>query len=187
MASRKKRNKDRDSFQQAENIERTVCIRRTSKAVKGGRDFYFSAVVVVGDGNGRIGYGQGKSKEVPVAIKKAIDFANQDMSSSSNEVELIPNTKTIGYKVISDHCASKVLMMPASEGTGIIAGNAMRAVFECLGVENVVAKSIGSSNPMNVVKATIKGLLEMKTAKQISKMRGKKVYNKLSRNKVEAA
>jgi small subunit ribosomal protein S5 len=187
MATRKKRNKDKDSYQQPENIERTVCIRRTSKAVIGGRDFCFSAVVVVGEGNGRIGYGQGKSKEVPVAIKKAIDFASQDMSSSSNKVELIPETKTIGYKVVSDHCASKVLMMPASEGTGIIAGNAMRAVFECLGVENIVAKSIGSSNPMNVVKATIKGLLAMRTAKQVSQIRGKKVYNKLNANKGEAA
>ena len=137
--------------------------------VKGGRQFGFAALTVVGDGNGKVGFGRGKSREVPVAIQKAMEDARRNMIS-------IPlNEGTLHYPVTANHGAAKVYMQPASEGTGIIAGGAMRAVFEVVGIHNILAKSIGSTNPINVVRATIKGLQQMSSPERIANKRGKKV------------
>ncbi|MAZ77138.1 MAG: 30S ribosomal protein S5 [Legionellaceae bacterium] len=148
---------------------RVVDIRRTVKVVKGGRDFNFSATAVVGDRNGRIGYGRGKSKEVSTAIQKANEAARRNM----RRIGL--NNKTLFYEIISRHGATKVFMKPAAEGTGIIAGGAMRDVFEVLGVSNVLAKIIGSANPTNVIRATINGLTNMKSPADIAEKRGKAI------------
>lgn len=150
-------------------LEKLVDVVRTAKVVKGGRIFGFAATVVVGDGAGRIGYARGKAREVPVAIQKAMESARRNMQY----VEL--NGTTIYSEVMGNHGASKVFMKPASEGTGIIAGGAMRAVFEVVGVQNILAKSIGSTNSMNVIKATITGLQSMSSPEQIAEKRGKSV------------
>lgn len=150
-------------------IEKLVAVNRTAKVVKGGRIFGFTAIVVVGDGKGRIGFGRGKSREVPTAIQKAMEAARRNM----REVWL--NGDTLWFEIRSAHGASKVFMKPASEGTGIIAGGGMRAVFEVLGVRNVLAKCLGSSNPVNVVRATIKGLLTMTSPEMVAEKRGKTV------------
>ncbi len=144
-------------------------MRRSATVVKGGRKFSFSALTVVGDGKGRIGIGHGKAREVPAAIQKAMENARRNLV----RVEL--NGNTLYHPIESRHGASKVIMKPASEGTGIIAGTSMRAVFEVLGVHNVLAKCIGSTNPVNVVRATLKGLLAMCSPEQIAQKRGKKV------------
>ncbi|MDT4330007.1 30S ribosomal protein S5 [Methylomonas sp. MED-D] len=146
--------------------EKLVSVRRVAKVVKGGRVFGFAALTVVGDGDGRVGYGVSKAREVPVAIQKSLEQARKNM----RKVALINGT--LQYSVMSDTGAAKVYMQPASEGTGIIAGGAMRAVFEVVGVHNVLAKCIGTSNPINVVRATINGLTSMKDAKQIAAKRG---------------
>lgn len=148
---------------------RVVDIRRTTKVVKGGRDFNFSATAVVGDRNGRIGYGRGKSKEVSTAIQKANESARRNM----RRIDL--NNNTLYYEMVARHGATKVFMKPAAEGTGIIAGGAMRDVFEVLGVSNVLAKIIGSANPTNVILATINGLMSMKSPAEIAEKRGKTV------------
>lgn len=145
--------------------EKLVAVNRTAKVVKGGRVFGFSAIVVVGGGN-RIGFGYGKAREVPAAIQKAFEQARKNM------VNVNLKDKTIYHAMTSCHGASKVFMKPASEGTGIIAGGAMRAVFEVLGVEDILAKSIGSTNPGNVVRATIKGLVNMASPEYIAQKRG---------------
>lgn len=150
-------------------LEKLVGIRRVAKVVKGGRQFGFSALTVVGDGNGRVGFGRGKAREVPSAIQKAMENARKNMV-------LVPLPgDTLQYPVIARHGAAKVYMQPASEGTGIIAGGAMRAVFEVIGVHNVLAKCIGSANPVNVVRATVKGLAEMSDPKRVAAKRGKKL------------
>lgn len=149
--------------------EKLITVNRTSKVVKGGRIFGFTAVVVVGDGNGRVGYGSGKSREVPLAIQKAMEQARKNM------VYISLNENTLFHEIVGRHGASKVFMKPASEGTGIIAGGAMRAVFEVIGIHNVLAKCIGSSNPNNVVRATINGLKQMATPEFIADKRGKQV------------
>jgi small subunit ribosomal protein S5 len=149
--------------------EKLVAVRRVSKTVKGGRQFGFSALTVVGDGNGKIGFGSGKAREVPAAIQKAMDNARRNMK----QVNL--NGGTLQYPIMATHGAAKVFMQPASAGTGIIAGGAMRAVFEVLGVHDVLAKCIGSSNSVNVVRATIKGLQEMTSPEEVARKRGKKV------------
>lgn len=149
--------------------EKLVAVNRVAKVVKGGRQFGFAALTVVGDGNGKVGFGRGKSREVPVAIQKAMEDARRNMIS-------IPlNEGTLHYAVTARHGAAKVYMQPASEGTGIIAGGAMRAVFEVVGIHNILAKSIGSTNPINVVRATIKGLQQMSSPERIANKRGKKV------------
>lgn len=149
--------------------EKLVAVNRVAKVVKGGRQFGFAALTVVGDGNGKVGFGRGKSREVPVAIQKAMEDARRNMIS-------IPlNEGTLHYPVTASHGAAKVYMQPAPEGTGIIAGGAMRAVFEVVGIHNILAKSIGSTNPINVVRATIKGLREMSSPERIATKRGKKV------------
>ena len=150
-------------------LEKLVAVNRVAKVVKGGRIFGFAALTVVGDGNGKVGFGRGKAREVPVAIQKAMEKARRNMVSVPLKEE------TLQYPVTAEHGAAKVYMQPASEGTGIIAGGAMRAVFECVGIHNVLAKSIGSTNPINVVRATIKGLESMVSPEHIAAKRGKKV------------
>ncbi|ODN42802.1 30S ribosomal protein S5 [Piscirickettsia litoralis] len=149
--------------------EKLVDVNRTAKVVKGGRVFGFSALTVVGDGNGRVGFGRGKAREVPVAIQKAMEAARKSM------VEVPLKGTTLHYAVNARHGASKVYMQPASDGTGIIAGGAMRAVFEVVGVQNVLAKSIGSTNPVNVIRATINGLKSISSPEDIAAKRGKSV------------
>lgn len=149
--------------------EKLVSVRRVSKVVKGGKVFGFTALTVVGDGLGRIGYGQGKAREVPAAIQKALTQAQKNL------VRVRLKDRTLQYAVVSRHGASKVFMKPATEGTGIIAGGAMRAVFEVAGVQNVLAKAYGSTNPFNVVRATIGGLLNMSSPGQVAKRRGRTV------------
>jgi small subunit ribosomal protein S5 len=149
--------------------ERLVQVNRVAKVVKGGRIFGFTALTVVGDGNGRVGFGRGKAREVPAAIQKAMESARRNMIN----VEL--DGTTIQYPVKARHGASKVYMQPASEGTGVIAGGAMRAVLEMAGVHNVLAKCYGSTNPVNVVRATINGLKAMKSPEEIAAKRGKSV------------
>ena len=149
--------------------EKLVTVNRTAKVVKGGRIFGFSALVVVGDGQGKLGFGRGKAREVPVAIRKAMENARRDMYS----IELVGNT--LQHSIVGRHGATRVWMKPASEGTGVIAGNAMRAVFEVMGVKNVLTKIIGSTNPVNVVRATINGLTSMVSPKQVAAKRGKKI------------
>ncbi len=149
--------------------EKLVAVNRVAKVVKGGRQFGFAALTVVGDGNGKVGFGRGKSREVPLAIQKAMENARRNMVS-------VPlNGGTLHYAVTAQHGAAKVFMQPASEGTGIIAGGAMRAVFEVVGIQNVLAKCIGSTNPINVVRATLKGLQSIVSPEYIAAKRGKTV------------
>jgi len=152
-----------------ELLEKLVAVNRVAKVVKGGRQFGFSALTVVGDGKGRVGYGTGKAREVPVAIQKAMEGARKNL------IEVKLKGTTLQYPIVGRHGAARVFMKPASEGTGIIAGGAMRAVFEVLGVQNVLAKCIGTNNPINVVQATIKGLRSMLNAEEVAAKRGKTV------------
>lgn len=149
--------------------EKLVSVRRVAKVVKGGRQFGFTALTVVGDGQGKVGYGLSKAREVPIAIQKSMEQARRNMRSVSL------NGDTLHYPVMSTTGAAKVFMQPASEGTGIIAGGAMRAVFEVVGVHNVLAKCVGTSNPINVVRATIEALTGMTDAKRVAAKRGKTV------------
>jgi small subunit ribosomal protein S5 len=152
-----------------ELLEKLVAVNRVAKVVKGGRQFGFSALTVVGDGKGRVGFGRGKAREVPIAIQKAMENARKNMIN----VKLAGDT--LQYPVTARHGAAKVFMQPASEGTGIIAGGAMRAVFEMVGVHNVLAKCIGTNNPVNVVRATVRGLADMTDAQSVAAKRGKTV------------
>jgi small subunit ribosomal protein S5 len=149
--------------------EKLVSVNRTAKVVKGGRVFGFAVLVVVGDGKGRIGFGRGKAREVPIAIQKAMDQARKNM------VYVPLAGTTIHHEITWNYGASKVFMKPASEGTGIIAGGAMRAVLEVLGVQNILAKSIGSTNPSNIVRATVGALTHVGTPDYVAAKRGKKV------------
>jgi small subunit ribosomal protein S5 len=150
-------------------LEKLIVVNRVAKVVKGGRQFGFSALSVVGDGKGRVGFGHGKAREVPMAIQKAMEGARKNLCS-------VPlNGNTLHYAVNARHGAARVHMQPASEGTGIIAGGAMRAVLEVLGVRDVLAKSYGSRNPFNVVRATIRGLEQMTSPEDIASKRGKTV------------
>lgn len=154
--------------------ERLVTVNRVAKVVKGGRQFGFTALTVVGDGNGKVGVGYGKAREVPLAIQKAMEKARKNLK----HVPLID--ETLYYPVVGIHGAAKVFMQPASVGTGIIAGGAMRAVFEVVGVKNVLSKCIGSRNPINVVQATINALSNMQSPELIAAKRGKTVEEILS-------
>ena len=149
--------------------EKMVAINRVTKVVKGGRVLGFAALTVVGDGDGRIGMGKGKAREVPVAVQKAMEEARRKM------VKVSLKHGTLQHEVIGHHGSSRVFMKPASDGTGIIAGGPMRAVFEVMGVQNVLAKCLGSTNPYNVVRATINGLTKMNTPSDIAAKRGKTV------------
>ena len=164
MAQQDNYNQNSDGF-----IEKLVTINRVAKVVKGGRQFGFTALTVVGDGNGRVGLGYGKAREVPLAIQKAIEKARRDMK------QVTLDDGTLQYPLKGRHGAARVYMQPASEGTGIIAGGAMRAVFEAVGVRNVLAKIIGTNNPINVVRATINGLSTMQSPESVAAKRGKSV------------
>ena len=150
-------------------MEKLVAVNRVAKVVKGGRQFGFTALTVVGDGNGKVGFGYGKAREVPLAIQKAMEKARANM------ISVAIKNGTLQYPLNARHGAAKVYMQPASEGTGVIAGGAMRAVFEAVGVHNVLAKCNGSRNPINLVRATINGLKEMKAPEEIAAKRGKTV------------
>jgi small subunit ribosomal protein S5 len=150
-------------------IEKLVAVNRVAKVVKGGRQFGFTALTVVGDGKGQVGFGYGKAKEVPLAIQKAMDRARKNMKT----VDLIGGT--LQHATTGIHGAANVYMQPASDGTGIIAGGAMRAVFEAVGVRNVLAKINGTRNPVNVVRATINGLAGMASPTYVAAKRGKSV------------
>jgi small subunit ribosomal protein S5 len=146
--------------------EKLVQVNRVAKVVKGGRIFAFTALTVVGDGNGRVGFGRGKSREVPMAIQKAMEQAKRNMIT----VQL--DGSTLQYPIKARHSGAQVYMQPASEGTGIIAGGAMRAVLEVAGVQNVLSKCYGSTNPINVVRATINALTEMNSPAKVAAKRG---------------
>ncbi len=149
--------------------EKMISVNRVTKVVKGGRIMSFAALSVVGDGDGAVGMGKGKAREVPVAVQKAMDEARRNM------VKVSLNNGTLYHAVVGTHGAAKVFMQPASEGTGIIAGGAMRAIFEVMGITNVLAKCIGSTNPYNVVRATLNGLQATSTPAEVAAKRGKTV------------
>ena len=162
---------DRRTEERSESgmIDKVVHINRVTKVVKGGKNFSFSALVVVGDGKGKVGFGSGKAKEVPAAIKKGIEIAKKNMISIALQGTTIP------HAIVGHYGAGKVMLKPASEGTGVIAGGAMRAVLEAVGVKNVLAKAVGSRNPINLVRATLRGLSDMHSPAAIAAKRGKKV------------
>jgi small subunit ribosomal protein S5 len=164
MARVERKDQPADEF-----TEKLVAVNRTAKVVKGGRQFGFTALTVVGDGGGRVGFGFGKAREVPVAISKAMAQARKNL------VNVSLKKGTLFYAVRGAHGATRVLMQPASDGTGVIAGGAMRAVLECVGVRNVLAKSYGSRNPINVVRATIEALSAVRSPDDIAAKRGKTV------------
>src|SRR5258705_4389346 len=149
--------------------EKMISVNRVTKVVKGGRILGFAALTVVGDGDGGIGMGKGKAREVPVAVQKAMEEARRRM------VKVSLKSGTLHHSVIGEHGAAKVLIQPASDGTGIIAGGPMRAVFEVMGIQNVLAKCFGSTNPYNVVRATLDALTSMTTPAEIAAKRGKSV------------
>jgi small subunit ribosomal protein S5 len=158
---------DNRSQSQDEFLEKLVAVNRTAKVVKGGRQFGFTALTVVGDGAGRVGFGFGKAREVPVAISKAMAQARKNM------VPVALKNDTLHFAIKGSHGATHVYMQPASDGTGVIAGGGMRAVLECAGVRNVLAKSYGSRNPINVVRATINALAKIRSPEDIAAKRGK--------------
>ena len=165
MANNERNNERNESELQ----EKLVQVNRVAKVVKGGRIFAFTALTVVGDGNGRVGFGRGKSREVPTAIQKAMEQAKRNM------IDVQLDGSTLQYPVKAVHSGSRIFMQPASEGTGIIAGGAMRAVLEMVGVKNVLAKCYGSTNPVNVVRATFDALAQMKSPEDVAAKRGKSV------------
>lgn len=164
MAYREQPDKNEEGMQ-----EKLIQVNRVAKVVKGGRIFGFTALTAVGDGNGRIGFGRGKAREVPLAIQKAMEAARRNMITVSLDGH------TLQYPIKAKHGASKIYMQPASEGTGVIAGGAMRAILELAGVQNVLAKCYGSTNPVNVVRATFNGLRDMRSPEDIAGKRGKSV------------
>ena len=169
MAYNDQKGRGGDQRTEGDLQEKLVQVNRVAKTVKGGRIMSFTALTVVGDGKGRVGYGRGKAREVPTAIQKAMEAARRNM------VEVDLNGDTLWYATTARHSASKVYMQPASEGTGVIAGGTMRAVLEAAGVQNVLAKCYGSTNPVNVVQATFKALRAARSPERIAQKRGKAV------------
>ncbi len=162
-------NYNQDNSQQSDMAEKLIAVNRVSKVVKGGRIFSFTALTVVGDGAGRVGFGYGKAREVPAAIQKAMEKARR------NIVTIDLKGTTLQHVITGKHSGSKVFMKPASDGTGIIAGGAMRAVLEVAGVQNVLSKAYGSTNPINVVRATVSALTNMHSPEGMAAKRGKSV------------
>ena len=169
MANHEQKRDNRDAGRDEGYIEKLVQVNRVAKTVKGGRIFTFTALSVVGDGKGRVGFGRCKSREVPAAIQKAMEAASRNM------IHVDLNGVTLQYPIKAVHGASRIFMQPASEGTGVIAGGAMRAVLEVAGVQDVLAKCYGSTNPVNVVYATFKGLKTMQSPDSVAAKRGKSV------------
>ena len=182
MAREEKRRDRRDRDETPEFADRLVAINRVSKTVKGGKRFGFAALVVVGDQKGRVGFGKGKAREVPEAIRKATEQAKRQMVRVP-----LRDGRTLHHDMEGRHGAGKVVMRTAPQGTGIIAGGPMRAVFEMLGVQDVVAKSIGTQNPYNMIRATIDGLGKESSPRQVAARRGKKVADILRRDDAPAA
>jgi small subunit ribosomal protein S5 len=181
--NRRERREDRGPREETpEFADRLVAINRVSKTVKGGKRFGFAALVVVGDQRGRVGYGKGKAKEVPEAIRKATEQAKRQMIRVP-----LRDGRTLHHDMEGRHGAGKVVMRTAVAGTGIIAGGPMRAVFEMLGLQDVVAKSMGSNNPYNMIRATIDGLKQESSPRQVAQRRGKKVADILKKAETEAA
>jgi len=183
MAERDNRRGRRDDRDETpEFADRLVAINRVSKTVKGGKRFGFAALVVVGDQRGRVGFGKGKAKEVPEAIRKATEQAKRNMIRVP-----LREGRTLHHDIEGRHGAGKVMMRTAPQGTGIIAGGPMRAVFEMLGVQDVVAKSIGSQNPYNMIRATLDGLKKETSPRMVAQRRGKKVSDILKKDGEPAA
>ncbi len=182
MAREPRRERDREREQDSEFVDKLVHINRVAKVVKGGRRFGFAALVVVGDQKGRVGFGHGKAREVPEAIRKATDAAKRGLTRVP-----LREGRTLHHDVAGRHGAGKVFLRAAPPGTGIIAGGPMRAVFEMLGVKDVVSKSIGSQNPYNMIRATLDGLQSESSPRMVAQRRGKKVADILPRDpKTEA-
>jgi small subunit ribosomal protein S5 len=182
MAERENRRDRREREEAPEFADRLVAINRVSKTVKGGKRFGFAALVVVGDQKGRVGFGKGKAKEVPEAIRKATEQAKRNMIRVP-----LREGRTLHHDMEGRHGAGKVVMRTAPEGTGIIAGGPMRAVFEMLGVKDVVSKSIGSQNPYNMIRATLDGLKKEASPRSVAARRGKKVADILRKDEPAAA
>ena len=181
MARDDNRNRGRDRDENPEFADRLVAINRVSKTVKGGKRFGFAALVVVGDQKGRVGFGKGKAKEVPEAIRKATEQAKRQMIRVP-----LREGRTLHHDMKGRHGAGKVVLRTAPQGTGIIAGGPMRAVFEMLGVQDVVAKSVGSSNPYNMIRATMNGLTKEMSPRMVAQRRGKKVADILGKGDAPA-
>ncbi len=173
---------DRGSRDEPDLIEKLVGINRVAKVVKGGRRFGFAALVIVGDGRGRVGYGHGKAREVPEAIRKATEQAKRGMIRVP-----LREGRTLHHDIKGHFGAGNVVMRPAGKGTGIIAGGPMRAIFESLGIQDVVAKSVGTSNPYNMIKATFEGLQRSSSPRMVAQRRGKKVSDLLGERRAATA